>query len=308
MTGDLHDAGMTKPELQTLTLQDGRTLAFTSTGAPDGQPIVYFHGAPGSRLEGGPDSMFSVALASTGIRAIAFDRPGYGASTPHPERQVIDVAGDVTALLDELGLDRVAVIGWSAGCPHALASASRGGDRITAVGIIAGLAPIRDVGLDGVSERPLLELAATDKPRLRREVTKLAATMRADPLAATMGLFDGAFTDDDLAFASDPVVTDLMVASLREAAQLDLAGYADDLIALRDDWGFALTQVTQPVHIVHGRCDRLVPVAHGRHLADRLEASYRETDAGHLSVLREFVQLANEVAPQPQHRPSNGRS
>ena len=120
--------------------------------------------------------------------------------------------------------------------------------------------------------------------------------MRDDPLAAIMELLAGTLTDDDLIFAADPGVTAVMIASLREAARLDLAGYADDLIALRKEWGFALADVTGPVSILHGRNDLLVPVAHGRYLAEHLNTSYSEPDAGHLSVLRGFVNLATALA------------
>ena len=34
-----------------LTLPDGRGLAYAEFGKPDGHPVLYCHGAPGSRLE-----------------------------------------------------------------------------------------------------------------------------------------------------------------------------------------------------------------------------------------------------------------
>ncbi len=287
---------MTQPDMNSLRLPDGRTLAFTFSGAPEGPPVVYFHGAPGSRLEGGRDSIFATELADAGIRVVAFDRPGYGGSSPRPDRRVIDIADDVLELLDHLAIERAALIGWSTGGPHALASGARHSDRVSAIGVIAGFAPILDQNVEGAGERELLELARTDQARLRHEVTSVAAIMREDPLAATMELLAGTLTDDDLLFAADPAVTGVMIASLREAARLDLAGYADDLIALRDDWGFALADVTAPVSILHGHNDLLVPVAHGRYLASHLNASYDEPEEGHLSVLRGFVHLATTLA------------
>ena len=134
------------------------------------------------------------------------------------------------------------------------------------------------------------------KPDSAAKVTKVSALMRDDPLAAIMELLAGTLTDDDLTFAADPGVTAVMIASLREAARLDLAGYADDLIALRENWGFVLADITGPVSILHGRNDLLVPVAHGRYLATHLNASYSEPDAGHLSVLQGFVNLVTALA------------
>ena len=67
-----------------ITLGDGRTLAFEDLGAVDGEPVVLFHGAPGSRLFS-PDP---AATQSAGARLITFDRPGYGRSNPLLDRRV----------------------------------------------------------------------------------------------------------------------------------------------------------------------------------------------------------------------------
>jgi len=293
---------MTQPDSDTFTLQDGRTLAFTSAGRSDGKPIVYFHGAPGSRLEGGPDSLFVDDLAAAGIRLVAFDRPGYGASTPYPRRRVIDVAEDFGELLDHLGIDRAGVVGWSAGGPHALATAFANPCRVTAVGVIAGLAPLRDVGLEGVGERTLYERAQRNETRFRAEVAELATLMAADPLAAILSLLEGVLTEADIAYAAKPAFSNIMMLSMREAARCDLAGYADDILAVHQDWGFPLDEVRRPVRILHGHDDLLVPATHGRYLAGELpNATYKEVEAGHLSVLQGFVALVQDLAVRPGH-------
>ena len=35
---------------QTITLSDGRSMGFQRLGDPDGSPLFFFHGTPGSRL------------------------------------------------------------------------------------------------------------------------------------------------------------------------------------------------------------------------------------------------------------------
>ena len=67
----------------TMTLPDGRSLAYTDCGAPDGPLVVYFHGAPTSRLDLiGLEESFS----ALGVRVVSPDRPGYGRSSPQPGR------------------------------------------------------------------------------------------------------------------------------------------------------------------------------------------------------------------------------
>src|SRR5436305_12774102 len=92
----------------TITTSDGRTLAFCEWGDPHGSPIFSLHGTPGSRLSRHPDEDVYV---QAGVRAITYDRPGYGASTRHPGRRVADAADDGGAIAAALGLGRFAVAG-----------------------------------------------------------------------------------------------------------------------------------------------------------------------------------------------------
>ena len=57
----------------TLLLGDGRRLGYAQYGTPDGEPLLYFHGHPGSRLEA---RFAHRTAAEAGLRVIALDRPG----------------------------------------------------------------------------------------------------------------------------------------------------------------------------------------------------------------------------------------
>jgi pimeloyl-ACP methyl ester carboxylesterase len=65
-----HPAGVE----QRIRLEDGRTLAYSEHGNPSGQPVLFFHGLPSSRLMH-PDE---VVTRSLGARLITIDRPGFG--------------------------------------------------------------------------------------------------------------------------------------------------------------------------------------------------------------------------------------
>ena len=64
-------------------LADGRVLAYLEIGDPSGAPVRYFLGFPGSRLEG---RLAADAARRRGLRLLAPDRPGFGASTRQPRR------------------------------------------------------------------------------------------------------------------------------------------------------------------------------------------------------------------------------
>lgn len=89
---------------------DARGVRFhvTEAGAPDGRPVLALHGWPQHHW------VYRDLLADPppGMRIIAPDLPGYGWSGPAPHRWAKDdVASDVLALMDVLGLERVLLVG-----------------------------------------------------------------------------------------------------------------------------------------------------------------------------------------------------
>ena len=88
-------------------------------------------------------------MRAAGVRFIAPDRPGYGASTYAPKRTLPDLAEDVRELADHLGLERFGVVGLSGGGPHA------GGVRPVprrprdgASRLLSGIGPVREPGTE----------------------------------------------------------------------------------------------------------------------------------------------------------------
>ena len=73
---------------------------------------------------------------------VAVDRPGVGQSDPLPGRRLLAWPDDVALLADGLGLDRFAVLGHSGGGPFATACAHALPERVTALGVVCGFAPM----------------------------------------------------------------------------------------------------------------------------------------------------------------------
>ena len=284
------------PDVSDLRVSDGGPPGFSECGDPQGIPIIFLHGAPGSRLEAGPDNVYASALASAGVRYIGVDRAGYGQSAARPARTIFEAANDVTQAADQLGLATFGVIGWSMGGPYALAVAARFPGRVSAVGTIASFAPIVDVGLEGCGERGFLELAAREPDELRSQLHKLARQMRSDPATTSLTLLGEMLSEDDVAFVLDPAVNPLMMRTMVESATADYGGYTDDFVALVQPWGFALSDVMTRVELIHGRDDRIIPIGHSRHLAQSLpNARLEECDGGHISVLAQLIELVERV-------------
>ncbi|HEX4490483.1 MAG TPA: alpha/beta hydrolase [Acidimicrobiia bacterium] len=92
---------------------DGEVLYYEVTGAPDARTVVLTHGAGGTHA-----SWFQQvpALAAAGYRVVTWDSRGFGNSTCTNGTLGADgAAADITRILDEIGVDRVDLVGQSMG-------------------------------------------------------------------------------------------------------------------------------------------------------------------------------------------------
>jgi pimeloyl-ACP methyl ester carboxylesterase len=264
---------------------DGRTLAYAEYGARDAPVVFYQHGTPGGRKDRHPDRS-----AYEGVRVVAHDRPGYGGSEPMPGRAVADVAADVEALADRLGVERFAVMGVSGGGPHALACAALLGERVTRAGIVVGAAPADDPGFDflaGMGDINIREFRAAreGEEALAAELAPFVDGVRRDP-GAVVDALAAELPALDQEVAGRAEVRGLLVESFVEAVRQGARGWMDDDFAFVAPWGFPLADVRVPVRLWQGELDVLVPRAHGEYLAARLPDARFELvpGAGHLLV------------------------
>jgi pimeloyl-ACP methyl ester carboxylesterase len=251
--------------------RDGRRIAVLVSGNPAGHPVFLMHGTPGSRL--GPVPPGSV-LRRLGVRLISFDRPGYGRSDRLKSRLVADVATDVRAIAEHLGLNQFAVLGRSGGGPHALACAAMLPDRVTRAAALASLAPQAAAGLDwfaGMADSNVHEFttAANGPTALAAFLTEMAAKLRATPPSHVSAL-DPEMPEADRRVASDSRVRIQLTESFAEALRESADGWIDDDLAFCAPWGFDLADIKVPVLLWHGEDDAFSPAAHSSWLADQI--------------------------------------
>lgn len=269
-----------------ISLRDGRTLAYTEYGDPQGQPILYFHGWPSSRLEAG---LLEPVAKRLNARIIAVDRPGFGRSDFKPGRKLGDWPQDVTELANALELDHVAILGSSGGGPYAAICALEIPQRLSTVGIVSGLCPDDAPGvIDGMrrQNRQMHQLGRR-APWLARILIWL--TMRA------MKRNPARFFDEMAAELPEPDQVVLARAEYREylkntfleAFRSGTRGTALELALYARPWGFRLQDIMKEVHLWQGELDTNVTPAMGRYLATAIPncRSRFYADEGHLSLL-----------------------
>ena len=289
-------------------LRDGRQLQYWKGGAADGEPVIFLPGCPDSRRIACTGDASAIGA---GVRLIAVNRPGYGASHATQSNH-LSVADDVVALADALGLRRFSLLGMSLGGPYALACAARHPGRVHSVGVIASPAmptaldpPFHRDGMDAESQEFFRRLTSTSvddavellRPGYADWVAGVDANDPDDEAVASRWLA-AMSADDGQALARVP--TDVLAAAAREAlAQLD--GYLRDVAVTFRDWDFEVSAITCPVWLAYGEYDDNVSLRNAEWLAASLRHATLEILAKttHLQALVENWDRA--LAALPRH-------
>lgn len=275
----------------TVALDDGRVLDVLVDGPLDGPVVLAHHGTPSTATFWHD---WAEPLRAKGFSLVAYSRPGYTGSTRQPGRRVADAATDAVALMDAFGVTTAAQLGYSGGCPHALAVGALAPERCSHVVTVAGPVPVDAEGVDftdGMGAENVDEFGAAARGRdaiegWLDEFGRPMLRASADEIGAAFGdLVD----DTDRAVLAQGWAEEV-AAEFTRVDQGGIGGWADDDIAFVTPWGFDPADITVPVTLWHAGLDRMAPVSHSRWLSRQLpDADYREVDGlGHLALLRHY--------------------
>jgi pimeloyl-ACP methyl ester carboxylesterase len=115
---------------------DAGGVSLAGEQAGEGRAVVLLHGLTATRRY---VVMGSRALQRSGHRVVAYDARGHGASSPAPSAQDYryeQLADDLAAVLDALGLERAVLAGASMGAHTALRLALTRPERVAALALI----------------------------------------------------------------------------------------------------------------------------------------------------------------------------
>lgn len=129
---------------QAMRLPDGRILSYAEYGDPNGTPVLFCHGHPGSRLQA---HYLDETAAHLKARIIAPDRPGWGLSDFKFQQTLLDWTQDVVVLADYLQIDQLPVIGVSGGGSYVAACAYQLPERVSRAVFVMALGPMDVAGL-----------------------------------------------------------------------------------------------------------------------------------------------------------------
>lgn len=279
-------------------LADNRDLSYCTYGPGDGQPVLYFHGTPSSRLEPslltGYGIDIDLLLLKYKLQLIAIDRPGMGLSSFNPKGDFISVAKDVNLLLENLKIKQCKVLCWSGGGPFALALANEYKEVIQAVYIITGFT--LSFGADEIFKKmhgnKLYFGTAKYIPGLLRWIMKLVAGKK--PTKPIPQIISKLPDVDHKLMADVEKLKQVSATTLQEACRQGSRGAVYEAQLYFEDYGFELKEIPQPVHFWWGGEDNAVIRLHVQAVEQQVQnhiMHYKQNE-GHLSI---YINCIEEV-------------
>ena len=289
--------------LPSLTVDhEGRQLNVWLSGAEAGPVLLYQPGTPAPPVRW--ESLERLA-SELGLRLASYARPGYSGSTRDEGRSVADAASDVGAVMDTLGVQTFTTFGHSGGGPHALACAALLPDRCVAAATLASVAPYDLYEGDwsaGMADANVEEfewvIGGPDglEAYLSSQLEGMAGVNGID-VDQTLGDLISQVDREEL--TGD--IAEVIASWFRQTAVDGLHGWLDDDLAFIKPWGFRLDSISTHVTLWHGLQDRMVPLEHGRWLADNIPKAGQRffDDEGHISMMtRGLRRIITELLDQ----------
>lgn len=211
----------------------------------EGKPAVLIHGWP---LSGAMWEYQVTALTQAGIRCIVYDRRGFGKSDrPFGKYDYDTLAGDLKALLDELDLKDVTLVGFSMGGGEIAKYFSiYGGARISKVVLVSGVVPYMlktEDNPDGVPQEAFDKMAKAmmdDRPTFLQGFTKDFYSV---------GIANHPVTDAYLNSSVNKAMDASVIATLECAKSFSSTDFRKDV-----------PKINVPALIIHGNDDKIVPI------------------------------------------------
>ena len=233
-----------------------------------GPPLLLLNG-----IGGNIEMWEPLARCLPGRRLVMLDLPGTGESRPLPvPLRMAGYARLVVRLMNQLGLDRVDVLGYSWGGALAQQLARTAPTRVRSL-VLAATIP----GLGGQPPAPwVIGLMATPARYYSRTYLRVVAPV---------------------VFGSRPVEADAASGQARQRRPPTLRGYAQQLYAI-NGWSSRrwLRTLSTPTLVLAGSHDPLVPARNGRILSRAIPgARLHVVEGGHLFLIEQPHEAAQVI-------------
>jgi pyruvate dehydrogenase E2 component (dihydrolipoamide acetyltransferase) len=231
------ESGDTGPEERDIVIADGRHIHVLLAGPRAAQPLVFLHGLGGSL------STWQIVLGGLAeqYRVVALDLPGHGASAKADPVEVdYSIPGHSAATaesLNILGLKNVIIVGHSLGGAIAMSLAAENPSLVKALVLIDSAGLGSEIGAE------LLRLMTGEPgPETARALLELFLS--------------------DLKLVNKRAIDDMAANQLAEGGWAAQQATANAAFPGGEQTAVAAEQVSQPVLLIWGEDDRVIPVDH----------------------------------------------
>jgi pimeloyl-ACP methyl ester carboxylesterase len=286
-------------------LKTGSTVIETDKGpieytihGSSGPYVAVMHGAPGGYDQ--TEALFS-DLFGKGYRILSWSRPGYIRTPLSVGMTFAEQADAFTSLLDALGIDRVAIIAYSAGGPPAIQFTALDPERVWALILESAVSRKYEMNHDNIGENIFFGHLMFNGPTL----------WLADVIAHHAPMLVGWATAEMESSLDEDEVMNLMRAIMKDEQRIKILmdlirsmspprlrakGLKNDMRQLKMVENLPFEQVTAPALIIHGTDDFDVPIDHAQNAAGSIrDAEIHIVQGGfHILALSDAAGEMNE--------------
>jgi pimeloyl-ACP methyl ester carboxylesterase len=271
---------------------NNRKVSWMECGDPEGFPVFFAHGCPGSRFE---ILFLDEKARQHGFRVIVFERPGFGQSDLINGYSLLVFAQDLEKMANALRIEKFGLIGWSSGGPPVLAAAYHMPKRAAFVFSLSGYTDfgIFEDAKHLMAEHTLYGPKLFDTlPKLFNRVVKIVRWTDLHLPNFYFKLAKEEMCLPDKKILQDPLVADLFVRDQEESMIAGTRQILQDLVTQWEPWAFDMKQIRVAAYIFQGMRDSFVPWQFAQHLADTIPHAklYLYKDRGHLFIMEPSFQ------------------
>lgn len=212
-------------------LPGSRKLSYLCYGDTNENTVIFFHGFGSSASSIHPDPK---VLDEYNIRFFAINRPGYGDSDLSLKYSMEDFADMVNELLIAKGLQKVSVIGWSAGGLYGQVFTDKYPEKVTSLNLISSAIPLNSKETKKILPSNWKIISNMNKymPFLTKVYFKGLSKKLANYLEQVIQESIQQMVEEDRKVATDPVMKSAIIKGAKESYHNKGAGIYYDALAL----------------------------------------------------------------------------
>ncbi len=243
---------------QSFVTLDKNTVHYYTYGNPDGLPIFFIHGFPGTGKQG--LLLLKGSSYEKDFFLVAMDRPGYGPAVYQPEFSLKLFSDYANELMTLLKIPKFTVLSVSGGGPYAAAVSYYLPHRVSRTISINGIAPMK------IEKFPFLNQAQKKMYILNKVLPRSAMQFFVEQLYNRKAdKIDKILTSDfnkvsprDREVMDDPVTGPFLFETFKYSVQNGPYGLLSDMRLFLEYWGFEIKDIKVPYYLYHGDADDVV--------------------------------------------------